>query len=97
MGQFETGPHGARYSPKLGGCGMFDHTLSVDQWLKETVFILHPDTWVSREAVVLNAADKDGGAHVDAQLTPLYERLVAVTCFSKSSGCCLLVSSLTAY
>ena len=55
---------------------MFDHTLSVDQWLKETVFILDPDTWVSREAVVLNAADKDGGAHVDAQLTPLYERLV---------------------
>lgn len=76
MGQFETGPHGARYSPKLGGSGMFDHTLSVDQWLKETVFILDPDTWVSREAVVLNAADKDGGAHVDAQLTPPYERLV---------------------
>jgi len=76
MGQFETGPQGARYYPKLGGSGMFDHALSVDRWLKETAFILDANTWVSREEVVLNAADKDGGAHVDAQLTPLYERLM---------------------
>jgi hypothetical protein len=75
MGQFDIGPQSARYHPKLGP-GMFDHALSVDEWLKETVFILDPDTWVSREGVVLNAADKDGGAHVDAQLTPLYQRLV---------------------
>lgn len=76
MGQLETGPHGARYYPKLGGSGMFNHSLPVDQWLNETVFILDPDTWVSREGVVLAAADKDGGAHVDAQLTPVYERLI---------------------
>jgi hypothetical protein len=29
-----------------------------------------------RERIVLDAADKDGGAHVDAALTPMYLRLV---------------------
>ena len=76
MGQVEIEPQGSRYYPKLGGSGMFDHTLSVDQWLNETVFILDPGTYVSRQTVVLNAADKDGGAHVDSKLTPVYERLM---------------------
>jgi len=39
-------------------------------------FILDPDTWVSRKDVALTAANKDGGSHVDAKLTPTYERLV---------------------
>ena len=76
MGQVVLGPDGPRYYPKLGGSGMFDHALPVDEWLKETVFILDPKSWVSRGEVVLNAADKDGGAHVDAKLTPHYERLM---------------------
>jgi hypothetical protein len=75
MGRHELGPDGARYYPKLGG-GMFDHLLTVDDWLKETVFVLDAETPVSREQVILDAADKDGGAHVDAVLTPVYERLM---------------------
>ena len=75
MGQVEIGSQGWRYYPNLAS-GMFDHTLAVDQWLKETVFILDPGTLVSRKTMVLDAADKDGGAHVDSQLTPVYERLM---------------------
>jgi hypothetical protein len=76
MGQFEMGPTGARYYPKLSG-GMFHYDLPVEEWWAQTVFILDSATWVSRKDVVLTAADKDGGAHVDAALTPEYERLVA--------------------
>ena len=76
MGRFAFGSEGARYFPKLGDNPMFNHDLPVDDWWEETVFILDPETWVSRRDVVLNAADKDGGAHVDAALTPLYQRLV---------------------
>jgi hypothetical protein len=75
MGQFEVGAAGARYYPKLGN-GMFHGDLPVEQWWGQTIFILDPGTWVSRRDVVLDAADKDGGAHVDALLTPVYERLV---------------------
>jgi hypothetical protein len=76
MGEFAFGMGSARYYPKLGS-GMFRSDLPVEQWWTQTVFILDPDTWVSRRDVVLSAADKDGGAHVDASLTPQYERLVA--------------------
>lgn len=75
MGRIEAGPRGARYYPKLGD-GMFHDDLPIERWWEQTVFILDPDTWVSRKDVVLDAADKDGGAHVDAALTPVYARLV---------------------
>jgi hypothetical protein len=76
IGRFEIGPGGvARYYPKLGN-GMFRYDLPVGQWWNQTIFILDPDTWVTRKDVVMSAADKDGGAHVDAKLTPVDERLV---------------------
>ena len=34
-------------------------------------------TPLTRKDVVLTAADRDGGAHVDSRLTPEYERLAA--------------------
>lgn len=74
MGRIEIGPNGPKYYPKLSG--MFRDDLPVEQWWMQTIFILDPDTWVSRKMVVLEAADKDGGAHVDASLTPTYERLI---------------------
>jgi len=75
MGRFEMGPDGARYFPKLGDAGQ-RYDLPVEQWWTQTIFILDPNTFVSRKDVVLTAADKDGGAHVDAALTATYERLV---------------------
>src|SRR5713101_128556 len=68
MGRFSAGPAGASYFPKLGD-GMFCYEIPVEQWWTQTVFILDPKTWVSRKDVVLSAADKDGGAHVDSSLT----------------------------
>ena len=76
MGQIEMGPGGARYYPKGLDNDMFRHDIQVDQWWNETVFVLDPQSWISRKDVVLCAADKDGGAHVDAALTPAYERLM---------------------
>ena len=74
MGRYAPGSN-PEYFPKLGG-GMFHRDLLVDEWWNETVFILDPNAWVSRREIVVTAADKDGGAHVDAALTPTYERLV---------------------
>jgi hypothetical protein len=75
MGTFSIGPNGSQYFPKLGD-GMFCYDLPVENWSVQTVFILDPDTWVSRKDIVLSAADRDGGAHVDSTLTPYYERLI---------------------
>jgi len=75
MGRYSFDPDGTQYFPKLGG-GMFRSNLPVEIWWKQTVFILDSDTWVCRKDVVLSAAEKDGGAHVDAKLTPYYERLI---------------------
>ena len=88
MGRFSTGPAGASYFPKLGD-GMFCYEMPVEQWWTQTVFILDPKTWVSRKDVVLSAADKDGGAHVDSSLTPEYERLIEsgdLGCFTDDRG-----------
>ena len=88
MGQFSIGPDGSQYFPKLGD-GIFCHDLPVDNWWLEIVLILDPDTMVSRKDVVLVAANKDGGAHVDSKLTPYYERLIQsedLGCFTDEHG-----------
>ncbi len=45
--------------------------------MNQTIFILArgQDRRISRKDIVLVAANKDGGAHVDAKLTPQYESL----------------------
>lgn len=75
MGQYVPG-QAPPYQPKLGN-SYSHYFLPVDSWWKQPVFILDPDTRVTRKDVVLTAADKDGGAHVDNKLTPDYERLLA--------------------
>ena len=49
--------------------------LSASDWWSQIVYVLR-DTRLSRKDLVLSAADKDGGAHVDATLTPAYETLI---------------------
>jgi hypothetical protein len=73
MGRYAPGSD-PPYFPKLGN-GRFRYDLPVEQWWMQAVFVLDPDTWVSRKDIVLVAADKEG-AHVDAALTPMYLRLV---------------------
>lgn len=63
------------YYPKLGN-GMFKRLIPAVDWWGEIVLILDPETQMGRKDIVLAAADKHGGAHVDATLTPAYERLV---------------------
>jgi hypothetical protein len=53
------------------------HELSIeDWWERETVFV-HAGTNHSRRKIVLSAANKDGGAHVDSELEEYYEFLCA--------------------
>jgi hypothetical protein len=50
--------------------------VSASDWWREVVFMLDDSTPMTRRDVVLTAANKDGGTHVDANLTPEYERLI---------------------
>jgi hypothetical protein len=94
MGRYHFGPEGISYFPKLGD-GMWRYELPVAKWWTQTVFVLDATTTVSRMGVVLSAADKDGGAHVDPKLTPEYERLVIggdLGCFTHEDGTQIPVS-----
>ena len=75
MGSFEMGA-ALRYMPKLGD-GPTARLLPADAWWCEIVFVLDPETLLARKNIALDAADKHGGAHVDASLTPEYERLIS--------------------
>lgn len=63
--------------PKLGNGLVEPAQVSVDEWWNQVVFVAGTDCRLTRRDIVLNAADKDGGAHVDRSLTPEYERAVA--------------------
>lgn len=53
------------------------HELSIDDWWQnETVFV-HNGTNHNRRKIILSAANKDGGAHVAADLETYYEFLCA--------------------
>jgi hypothetical protein len=74
MGRIETSSLGAKYyartSPEVIKC-----YLPVNEWWTQVVYI-QGSVKLSRRDIVLAAADKDGGAHVDAKLTPEYEALM---------------------
>ena len=74
MGQYS--PRGnPPYYPKLGD-GSHQRLVLASDWWGEIVFVLDCNTYLARKDVVLTAADKHGGAHVDATLTHDYERLI---------------------
>lgn len=70
MGRYG-GPSG--YTAKLGDASTKE-LIPMDKWWSQPVVILDRVP-VSRRDIVLAAANKDGGAHVDASLTPEYESL----------------------
>jgi hypothetical protein len=55
----------------------FRRMVPVCDWWDETVYVLGEDTTLTRREIVLAAANKDGGAHVDSTLTPAYEKLIS--------------------
>jgi len=63
-----------KMTPMLGN-NFFERSIE-DWWEKETVFV-HNGTKYSRRTIVLSAANKDGGTHVDATLEKYYEVLCA--------------------
>ncbi|WP_068278360.1 hypothetical protein [Aldersonia kunmingensis] len=62
-----------RFLPKLGGLFIPDVPLE-DWWATDS--IAASETAVSRKRIILGAANRDGGAHVDTKLQNFYEHLV---------------------
>ena len=71
MGVFVQG----RHRPKLADAYVREFR-PVGAWWQQPVLILDRVPY-TRRSITLTVADKDGGAHVDAALTPEYERLIA--------------------
>ena len=65
---------GLLYRPKLGD-GSYRGHLRAPDWWRQVVFGLDPVTIYSRRAIVLGAANQDGGAHVDPNPDERYLRL----------------------
>lgn len=63
------------YRPRLEA-GPNSKYVPLPEWWESIVYVRAPDISLSRSHLILMAADKDGGAHVDAQLPPEY---IAVT------------------
>ena len=75
MGTFEISADGtSRYHPTLGETPNTQF-IPFSDWWKQVVFIRAPEIRLTREKIVLVAAEKDGGAHIDARLTPEYNAL----------------------
>jgi len=55
------------------------HELAIDDWWQHEAVFVHNGTDHSRRKLILSAANRDGGAHVDADLETYYEFLCAGT------------------
>lgn len=64
----------ARYMPMFASLGVQHRFIQADDWWTEIVYQIGAEG-ISRKKLVLSAADKDGGAHVDKTLNPEYEAL----------------------
>ena len=74
MAMTRVGPEGAELRPGLG-CGGRGDFVNVEEWWKQVVWAFSPQRLLTRRAIVLGAANTDGGAHVDEQLSPDYAAL----------------------
>lgn len=65
------------YIPNLSNS--FDiNYLPFNSWWNQIVYVLSSDIRISRKRIILDAANKDGGAHVDLSLSDEYENLSKV-------------------
>ncbi|RJG02777.1 hypothetical protein [Noviherbaspirillum sedimenti] len=62
------------YFPQLGDGPPISTFVPVPKWWEQVVMVFGGHR-ISRRDIVLAAANKDGGAHVDLKLTPQYEAL----------------------
>nr|MBA4117264.1 hypothetical protein [Rubrobacter sp.] len=96
-----------RYEPVLDDDAAPHIAVSVDGWWEMLVYassaeagarmpIPPPEpTRLLRRDIVLAAANKDGGTHVDAKLTPEYERLISPDALAMYGGDIHLVDGRT--
>lgn len=66
----------AEFAPKLDAANTKRSIRLNEWWRGDPAYILDARE-ISRRELVLGAANKDGGAHVDVALDPTYERLLA--------------------
>jgi hypothetical protein len=71
-----TGGKGVKWSANTD-LNAIDRAIVLADWWNQTVYI-HGSIRLTRKDIVLAAADKDGGAHVDSKLTTEYESLMNV-------------------
>lgn len=71
--QIDNGVVNTLYTPLFDG--PVRNFVPVSKWWDMIVFVLNQTTRLTRKTIVLSAANKDGGAHVDKSLTPEYEAL----------------------
>ncbi len=74
LGTMQLGSGSCKYFASLGA-GPIKKLIPVSQWWDQVVFVLNPQTRLSRRKIILSAANQDGGAHVDANLSREYEAL----------------------
>ncbi len=73
LGMMRIGNGKAAYFPQLGN-GPINESIPISMWWNQVVMILG-EYHITRKKIVLAAANKDGGAHVDTKLTKEYEAL----------------------
>lgn len=71
MGMMRFGGDKSEYIPQLGK-GPINELIPVSKWWNQIVMVLDAKHRITRKAIVLAAANKDGGAHVDNKLTAEY-------------------------
>jgi hypothetical protein len=64
----------SEYIPQLGNGPPVQFSAPLSKWWDQVVMVLNSQR-ITRRDIVLVAANKDGGAHVDANLTPEYGAL----------------------
>src|ERR1700677_3549267 len=69
--QLQVGPQGVGIRPALDK-GPFKRFIPFNEWWKERVYVQNTLS-LTRERLVLDASNKDGGAHVDAEVPENYE------------------------
>lgn len=74
MGLMELGGAKGKYHPQFGN-GPINNFLPVSEWWNMVVLVLDGEHRITRKNIVLAAANKDGGAHVDSKLTAEYVAL----------------------
>ena len=74
MGMMKVGGDESSYFPQLGNSPI-NELIPLSKWWNQVVMVIGKEQRISRKEIVLAAANKDGGAHVDSKLTKNYEAL----------------------